>query len=62
MFRICLSVVLALQLLGKTVEGGWRDEGLRIHNVYRAMHGAAPLVLDDKVNTALKCLLHEKFL
>ena len=50
MFRICLSVVLALQLLGKTVEGGWRDEGLKIHNVYRAMHDAEPLELDEKVN------------
>ena len=49
MLRNSVALVLLIHILGKSVEAGWREEGLRAHNELRAAHGASPLVLDGKV-------------
>ena len=49
MLRNSVALVLLIHLLGKSVEAGWRQEGLKAHNELRAAHGASPLVLDGKV-------------
>ena len=49
MLRNSVTLVLFIHLLGKSVEAGWREEGLKAHNELRAAHGASPLVLDGKV-------------
>ena len=49
MLRYSVTLVLCIHLLGKSVEAGWREEGLRAHNELRAAHGASPLVLNGKV-------------
>ena len=49
MLRNSVALVLLIHLLGKSVEAGWRQEGLKAHNKLRAAHGASPLVLDGKV-------------
>ena len=51
MLRNSVALVLVVHLLGKTVEAGWREDGLKAHNELRAAHGASPLVLDAKVKT-----------
>ena len=53
MLRDSVALVLVVHLLGKTVEAGWREDGLKAHNELRAAHGASPLVLDAKVKTFL---------
>ena len=55
MLRNSVDLLLVVHLLGKTVgvEAGWREDGLKAHNELRAVHGASPLVLDDKVKTEL---------
>merc|ERR1712198_825885 len=50
MLRDSVALVLVVHLLGKTVEAGWREDGLKAHNELRAAHGASPLVLDAKLN------------
>ena len=49
MLRNSVALVLLIHLLGKSVEAGWRQEGLKAHNELRAAHGASPLVLNGKV-------------
>ena len=51
MLRNSVALVLVVHLLGKTVEAGWREDGLKARNELRAAHGASPLVLDAKVKT-----------
>ena len=49
MLKNRVTLVLLIHLLGKSVEAGWRQEGLKAHNELRAAHGASPLVLNGKV-------------